>query len=317
MKFKLFGKNKQSDKKKEIQSLSKDLELPRKGLAGTIKSIFSRETITEEEFDELEEILISSDLGMTASMKIMQEIRTRHQRKQFKDIDEIRESIREILTTELPEIEIELDENSLNIFLIMGVNGVGKTTSIAKLARYFSNAGAKVTLAACDTFRAAAVDQLKIWGERVGVEVVAGQDKADPGSVLYKAIDRAIEDQAQLLIVDTAGRIHTKNHLMQEMGKLNRIIGKKSKSIKIHKINMLVLDSTTGQNAISQANSFHEATTLNALILTKLDSTAKGGIVLAISNELKIPVAFVGTGEQVEKFHEFDLDVFIDSVLME
>jgi fused signal recognition particle receptor len=288
----------------------------RQGLFSRIGSLFQSSEVTDETWDELEALLIQADLGVNTAMQVVERVRDRVQRENIKKVEGVREALKEELTRLLAEPAADnIDEpRMLTVVLIVGVNGSGKTTSIAKLAQYYKRRGRRVVLAAADTFRAAAIDQLKIWGERVGVEVIAQAPGADPGAVVFDAIRASQETrQADLLIIDTAGRLHTKYNLMKELEKVRTVAARQVHAAP-HET-LLVLDATTGQNAISQAKHFKDAVKVTGLILTKLDSTAKGGIVFAIEEELGLPVRFVGTGEKPNDFAEFDPKSFVNGIL--
>ena len=301
----------QADEEKIQRSLSRT----RQGFFGRIGGLFGRGEITEETWGELEELLILADVGVNTTLPLVERLRERVAKERIRTADGMQAALKEellgILNTH-PPVEDSLDR-LLTVVLVVGVNGSGKTTSIAKLARYYQNLGKRVVLGAADTFRAAAIDQLKIWGERVGADVIAHRPGADPGAVVYDAIRASQESrQADVLIVDTAGRLHTKYNLMEELKKLRRVASRLVHRAP-HEV-FLVLDATTGQNALSQARYFKEAVDITGIILTKLDSTAKGGIVFAIVQELGLPIRFVGTGEKIEDFAEFDAQAFVEGL---
>lgn len=313
--FGLFRKTptQQAEDEAKIQA---SLAKTRQGLFGRIGSLFQANEITDDTWDELEELLIQADLGINTALAVVAGLRNRVKTQGLKRVDDVRAALKDELVKLLAHSPLTtVDEpRMLTVVLIVGVNGSGKTTSIAKLARYYKARGKRVVLAAADTFRAAAIDQLKIWGERVGVEVIAQAPGADPGAVVYDAIRASQESrQADLLIVDTAGRLHTKYNLMKELEKVRAVCARQ-----VHNAphdTLLVLDATTGQNAISQAKHFKESVQVSGIILTKLDGTAKGGIVFAIEQELGLPVRFVGTGEKPDDFAEFDPKAFVDGIL--
>jgi fused signal recognition particle receptor len=311
----LFSKT-QAEQAEDDARIRASLAKTRQGLFGRIGTLFQSNEVSEETWEELEALLIQADLGVNTALQVVERVRSRVQRDNIKRVDGVREALKEELTRLLAEpIADTIDEpRMLTVVLIVGVNGSGKTTSIAKLARYYKRRGRRVVLAAADTFRAAAIDQLKIWGERVGVEVIAQAPGADPGAVVFDAIRASQETrQADLLIIDTAGRLHTKYNLMKELEKVRSVAARQVHAAP-HET-LLVLDATTGQNAISQAKHFKDAVQVTGLILTKLDSTAKGGIVFAIEEELGLPVRFVGTGEQPDDFAEFDPKAFVSGIL--
>jgi fused signal recognition particle receptor len=315
MVFGLFRKTpeEQAEDQAKIQaSLSKT----RQGFFGRVGALFQANEVTDETWEELEEILIQADLGVNTALGLVERLRDRVARDHIKRVEDVKLALKDELIRLLDHrTQTNVDEpRMLSVVLIVGVNGSGKTTSIAKLAKYYKARGKKVVLAAADTFRAAAIDQLKIWGERTGVNVIAQGPGADPGAVVYDAIRASQETRsADLLIIDTAGRLHTKFNLMKELEKVRSVCARQ-----VHDApheTLLVLDATTGQNAISQAKHFKEAVQISGIILTKLDGTAKGGIVFAIQEELGVPVRFVGTGEKADDFAEFDPAAFVEGVL--
>lgn len=269
--------------------------------------------VDEELLEELEEILITSDIGLDTSVNIISNLRTKIKKENIKESEEVKQALRQ----ELEEI-LNIDntmhlETKPAVILVVGVNGVGKTTSIGKIANRLKKDDKKIVIAAADTFRAAAVEQLEIWSKRAGCDIVKKEEGADPASVVYEAIRITKETNADVLICDTAGRLHNKKYLMDELEKINRVINKElpeaSKEV------LLVLDATTGQNAISQVKAFSETTEVTGLVLTKLDGTAKGGAVFGIVNENKIPVKFIGVGEQIDDMEKFDAKEFIKAIL--
>jgi fused signal recognition particle receptor len=279
--------------------------------------LLTRGEVNEALWRELEELLIQADVGVETTAALIERLRERA------DKDGVREAraIREILKDDLKGV-VTLDregpryrEDGLWVVLVVGVNGSGKTTSIAKLARYHQDRGRRVLLAAADTFRAAAIDQLKIWGQRLGVDVVAHQPGGDPGAVVYDAIEAGRARGSDLLIIDTAGRLHTKYNLMEELKKLRRVAAGRIPEAPQEVI--LVLDATTGQNALTQAKYFQEAVEVTGVFVAKLDGTAKGGVVFAIAKELGIPIQYVGTGERLEDLTEFDAEEFVEGLFAE
>ncbi len=282
---------------------------------GLGKALSIRRRIDEELCEELEEAMIEADIGVQTTMQIVDDIREAWSEGEIDDTAELKEYLKEELKRMLGEadVAIRMADEPPTVILVAGVNGSGKTTSIAKLAKHFRDEGKKVLLAASDTFRAAAVEQLEIWSERLGVDIVKHQTGADPGAVTYDALDAALARQSDVLIVDTAGRLHTKKNLMEELGKIRRVIQRRIPSAP-HEV-ILVLDATTGQNAIKQAQLFNEAIDVTGLFLAKLDGTAKGGIVVAIKNEIDIPVKFIGVGEQPEDIEPFDADKFVEAMI--
>ncbi len=275
-----------------------------------------RKEIDQELFDELEEILITADLGVNTAMELLDAAKSSVKRQDLSDPQALKEVLRDKILSFLCEsdrpAELVLPDSGPFVIMVVGVNGVGKTTSIGKIASKFASSGQSVLLVAGDTFRAAAIDQLKIWGDRVGVEVVAGPPKSDPSSVVFDGVAKGVAKDYDVVIIDTAGRLHTSVNLMAELKKIKRVVGKNLATAP-HEV-MLVVDATTGQNAISQAKMFNEAVGITGLTLTKLDGTAKGGIVANICHELKIPVRFIGIGEQVEDLRDFDPEEFVDAL---
>jgi len=276
--------------------------------------LFDRATLDDDVWDELEELLISADVGVNTTKKLIERVKRRVAEEKIKEGSLAREALQKEMIDILKVSPAEKSGNSSQpeVILVIGVNGGGKTTSIAKLAYLFKSEGKEVILAAADTFRAAAIDQLKQWGERLKVDVVAHQPDADPGAVVFDAIEAARSRQVPVVLVDTAGRLHTKFNLMEELKKIKRVATKVDASAP-HQV-ILVLDATTGQNGLSQAKYFAEAVGVTGVFLAKLDSTAKGGIVLAICDELKIPVQFIGVGEKLEDMAPFDAESFVEAL---
>lgn len=270
--------------------------------------------VDEELLEELEEILIMSDIGMDTSVKIIEKLRNRIKIEKIEDGEKVKEVLREEMQKILDEHENSLHlETKPSIILVVGVNGVGKTTSIGKIANRLKQEGKKVVVAAADTFRAAAVEQLEIWTQRVGCDIIKKDEGADPASVVFDAIKYAKDVNADVLICDTAGRLHNKKNLMDELTKIKKIIDRELPDAS--KEELLVLDATTGQNAIMQVKAFKETTDLTGLVLTKLDGTAKGGVVIGIVSENKIPVKFIGVGEQIDDMQEFDSKEFVQAII--
>jgi fused signal recognition particle receptor len=297
------------------KKLQDSLTKTRRSFFGRIVGLFQQETITEDTWDELEMLLVQADVGASTTMELVERLRA--QAKPGTSPTELRDALKRELVQMLEAVRRPYlaGERMLHVILVVGVNGSGKTTSIAKLARYHQERGDKVLLAAADTFRAAAIDQLAIWAERVGVGIVAPQPGADPGAVVYDAIRACQSRGANVLIVDTAGRLHTKYNLMQELVKVRAVAQKQ-----VHRApheTLLVLDATTGQNALLQARSFAEKVQVSGIVLAKLDSTAKGGIVFAIAHELGLPVQFAATGESVEDWAPFEPALFVDALFDE
>ena len=284
-------------------------------LMGRIDGLLSGKAIVDDELlEDLEEILITADFGMQTTTDLMQSLQKRFARGETPTSDSLRTVLKEEIRLRLRQESDALDLERAKPFVIMvvGVNGVGKTTTIGKLAHQFTSAGKKVVLGAADTFRAAAADQLEIWGERAGVDVIRHAEGADPGAVTFDAVKAAVARKADVLLLDTAGRLHTKVNLMEEMKKLRRILDREIPGAP-HEV-MLVLDATTGQNALVQARMFKDAVAVSGLALTKLDGTAKGGMVVAIGRELALPVRYVGIGEKIEDLRPFDPDLFVDAL---
>ncbi|CAN1557456.1 FtsY Signal recognition particle GTPase [Spirosomataceae bacterium] len=307
--------------KEKKETLDKGLEKSKTSIFDKIsKAIVGKSTVDEEVLDELEEILISSDVGVDTTIKIINRIEARVARDKFANTDELDVILREEIAELLQENNSQDVQNSFEtenlpkpyVLMVVGVNGVGKTTTIGKLAHNFQKNGKKVVLGAADTFRAAAVDQLKLWGQRVGVEVIDHGMNTDPSSVAYDAIKVGVEKGADVIIIDTAGRLHTKVNLMNELGKIKRVMQKILPEAP-HEV-MLVLDGSTGQNAVIQAREFTKVTEVNSLTITKLDGTAKGGVVIGISDEFKIPVKYIGVGEKMEDLQVFNKMAFVDSL---
>ena len=276
------------------------------GLGAKLKALFSgfRKTLDQSFFDNLEDLLIEGDFGAKNAMLISDEVNARKPKTE----EEFLAIVRELLEDKIKGVELKPDKDELTVYLILGVNGVGKTTSIAKMATYYTKDGYKVVMAAADTFRAAAIDQLELHSERTGVRIVRQENGSDPGAVIYDAISSAQARGDNLILCDTAGRMHNKENLVRELQKIDKVIKNRIKPENYKKI--LVIDATTGQNSISQAQIFNEAVGIDALILTKYDSAAKAGALVQIG----IPVAFVGTGEHYEDIHVFDKDEFLTSL---
>ncbi len=297
-----------------FDKLKEGLSKTRKGITEKIDQVLvSFGKVDDDLFDELEEVLITADLGIDTSLRIMDN--TRKKVKEGKITDPlkikglIKESLVEILGRETQKLNIEPGPA---VIMVIGVNGVGKTTSIGKIANLLTKSGKKVVLAAADTFRAAAIDQLQIWADRVGVELIKQDEGSDPAAVIFDAIAAARARKADVLICDTAGRLHTKKNLMEELKKISRIIDRELPNAK--RENLLVLDATTGQNAVSQAKTFSEVTDISGIVLTKLDGTAKGGIVISIKSELDLPVKLIGVGEQLEDLQPFNAEDFVEAL---
>lgn len=280
-----------------------------------INNVFSNFRKVDEDFlEELEEILIMSDVGMDTSVKIIDNLRNRLKKEKLQDEEAIKQALREEMQKILDVTDINLHLNTTpSVILVVGVNGVGKTTSIGKIANRLAKDGKKVVIVAADTFRAAAVEQLEVWANRAGAGIVKRAEGVDPASVVYDAIKITKEKEADVLIVDTAGRLHNKKYLMDELNKIQKVINKEMPDA--DKEVLLVIDGTTGQNAISQIKAFKEETDITGLVLTKLDGTAKGGVVIGIVEENKIPVKFIGVGEQIDDMEIFNSGDFIKSII--
>ena len=280
-----------------------------------INAVFSNfRKVDEDLLEELEEALIMSDMGMDTSVKIINELRDRINKEKIEDEDEVRQALREEMVKMLKIEDGNLKlETPLSVILVVGVNGVGKTTSIGKIANRLKNDGKKVVIAAADTFRAAAVEQLQIWADRAGCEMVRRKEGSDPASVVFDAIKVAKQNNADVLICDTAGRLHNKKYLMDELAKINKVIDKELSDCS--KETLLVIDGTTGQNAISQVKAFKETAPITGIILTKLDGTAKGGVIVGIVEENKIPVKFIGVGEQIDDMEVFSPEDFVKAII--
>ncbi|MBX3011786.1 MAG: signal recognition particle-docking protein FtsY [Caldilineaceae bacterium] len=310
----LFGKK--DEKTQDEVKLEESLQKTRAGVFSRIATIFQENEITEELWEELEESLLIGDVGMTVTQELVERTRQRVQLENIKATSKAYLVLKEEMVRILqPNEPLHIDEpRLLTVVLVVGVNGSGKTTSIGKMAYWYKQRGRKVLLGAADTFRAAAIDQLKIWGERASVEVIAHNPGADPGAVIYDAIRASQESRkSDLLLVDTAGRLQTKFNLMKELEKIKAVAGKQVHRAP-HEV-LLVLDASTGQNAIAQAKAFGESAGVTGIVLTKLDGTSKGGAVLSIKRELGVPVRFVGTGERIEDFALFDPVAFVDGLL--
>lgn len=313
---KLTSKFTKEKNKEEQETYKEGMKKTRQSFTAKINDLMARyRQVDEDFFEELEEALIMADVGVTTVMDLIEELKMEVKRRNIKDPNLVKEVISEKLV-ELyyqgadPSIDqLNIQEKALTIILVVGVNGVGKTTSIGKLANQFKQAGKNVVLAAGDTFRAGAIEQLEEWGKRADVHVVKQSEGSDPAAVIFDAIKAAKSRDADILICDTAGRLQNKVNLMNELEKIHRVIEREVPDAP-HEV-LLVLDATTGQNALSQAKTFSAATNVSGIVLTKLDGTAKGGIVLAVKNELNIPVKFVGFGEQVTDLQQFDAHAFV------
>lgn len=292
-----------------FDKLKQGLFKTKNAILGKIDSLLKKFVKVDEElFEELEELLIGADLGFNTTEEILDELRDTVKDKRIKDGNEVKDELLSILKRMIGEHEPLNLSTKPSVILVIGVNGVGKTTSIGKIAYELKNQGKKVVVAAADTFRAAAAEQLNVWCERAGVDIIKQNQGADPASVVFDAINAVKSRKADVLIIDTAGRLHNKKNLMDELAKIDRVIGRELPDAA--KETLLVLDATTGQNAVIQAKEFKEASKITGLVLTKLDGTAKGGIVISIRKELGIPVKFIGVGEQIDDMKPFDSDEF-------
>ena len=294
--------------------LKQGLTKTRSNIVDSIESVFtSHDKIDDDFYEELEEILVMGDVGIHATEEILDELKLAVKKRECRKPDECREFLIDVIKEKMRVTESDyefLDKPS--VVMVIGVNGVGKTTTIGKLAHIYRNKGKSVLIAAADTFRAAASEQLEIWAERAGVDMIGANDGADPSSVIYDAVNAARSRHVDVLLCDTAGRLHNKKNLMNELEKMNRIIDKNYPGVK--RENLIVLDATTGQNALNQAREFGEVAPLSGIVLTKMDGTAKGGIAIAIQSELGIPVKFIGVGEGIDDLQEFDSDTFVNAL---
>lgn len=328
MAFNWFKKKKDSEKKKEqdnsdasektsfFERLKKGLSKTRKILSTDIDELFTgKREIDDSLLEELEELLITSDIGVQTSMDLIQKISKKSSK--ISDASQLKNALKEelflLLNLQTPKQTPEAHYTKPKVIMVIGINGVGKTTTIGKLAAKFNSEGKKVLIAAADTFRAAAIEQLVIWADRANAQIVKHRDNADPASVVYDSVEAAIARDMDIVLVDTAGRLHTKVNLMEELKKIKRIISKKLAGAP-HEI-LLVLDATTGQNALSQAKLFNDALGVTGIALTKLDGSAKGGIVVSICNTLKIPLKYIGIGENIDDLQDFNSKEFVDALL--
>lgn len=311
-------KNKNTDENVGFFSKIKNgLTKTRDSFTSNLKNLFTRNVkIDDDLYDELEEILISADIGMTSTVEIVDQLREEIKKRNIKNSEEIYPVLKEIMIEKLDENnlnnELNIKDNELSIILVIGVNGVGKTTTIGKLANSLKNEGKSVMLAAADTFRAAAIEQLGEWADRSDIEMVAHQEGSDPSAVIFDAIKSAKSKNVDVLICDTAGRLHNKKNLMKELEKINKTIDTHAKNA--NRDNLLILDATTGQNAVSQLREFKNVTDISGLILTKLDGTAKGGVIFPLQVELKVPVKYIGVGEGVNDLEHFDSESFVEAM---
>lgn len=293
--------------------IEQGLERSRRGLFGQVSSLFDREEITDSTWEELEELLVASDVGVETTFELVESLQDRVEDGELRRPSQVRDALKadllDILESVPPKPQPELGDGLL-VMIVVGVNGVGKTTTIAKIASLLKANGASVVIGAADTFRAAAVDQLEIWGQRAGVPVISGAPNSDPAAVVHDALSAGVSRHADVAIIDTAGRLHTKYNLMEELKKINRV---SSRTAQQHQ-NLLVLDATTGQNGLFQARSFAEAVPLDGIVISKMDSTSKGGIVFAVTRELQVPIRYITTGEKIEDIADFDPRAFVDAL---
>lgn len=319
--FDLFKKKRPAEEKTNAEELNKELNeglsKTRKGFMEKVFGVISGKTIDDDLYDELEEALIQGDVGVNTSLDLVEKLREREKRDKLKTSTDLQQAFADELVELLGEDETPLNlvDGALNIILFVGVNGVGKTTSIGKIAYQLKEDGHKVILGAADTFRAAAADQLKIWGERVGCDVVAHQEGADPAAVVFDAIAAAKSRGCDVLLVDTAGRLQNKVNLMNELAKIRKVIDREAPD-SLRDV-LLVLDATTGQNALNQAKVFKETAGVTGVVLTKLDGTAKGGVVIGIKAEYDLPIKYIGVGEQKEHLQVFNPRTFADALFVD
>ncbi|HUW83458.1 MAG TPA: signal recognition particle-docking protein FtsY [Phycisphaerae bacterium] len=299
-----------------LDRLRQGLGRTRAKIIGGFRNLL-RGPINEELLDRLEEMMLADDMGPAITMRLIEQVRQAWQDKQITQAEQIVPFLRDRIIALWPESDrrLRFADAGPTVILVTGVNGSGKTTSVAKLGHYLTDQGKSVILAACDTFRAAAIEQLTVWSERIGVQIVRHQHGADPGAVAFDACEAALARQADVLLVDTAGRLHTQDHLMRELGKIQRVVERKIPGSP-HEV-LLVLDSTTGQNAINQARIFGEHVSISGIFLAKLDGSAKGGFVVGIREQLDIPVKFVGLGETPQDIEPFDPELFVEALLAE
>lgn len=298
-----------------FSKIKENLKKTKEAIDIKISNVFANNKDIDEIMDDLEETLILSDIGVETSMKICNNVRDNLK----KQVDKSEDAIKKLLKQEMKNILAVsnntniLDNNEKQVIMVVGVNGVGKTTSIAKLSNLLKKEGKKVLLVAADTFRAGAVEQLDVWAKRIGIDIYMGEENAEPASVIYDATKKFKEGNYDILICDTAGRLHNKKNLMDELEKMNRVLTKNLPDITKNVI--MVLDATTGGNGVSQIKSFFKSTNVNGIILTKLDSTAKGGVVFSIVSELNIPILYVGTGETVDDIEKFNIEDFVEAII--
>lgn len=288
------------------------LKKTRDSIGGALSALFSKNKLGDEFYEDLEEILISSDISVKTSEEIVADVRAKAKQDKLKDREFVLKVLRDSLEEKLDRAEIP-EMTYPAVIMLVGVNGVGKTTTVGKLANYFLKRGKSVTLAAADTFRAAASDQLAVWAERAKVRIVKHEEGSDPSAVVFDAVSSAKARGTDVLIIDTAGRLHVKSNLMEELKKMSRVVEREYPGADFFKL--LVLDATTGNNAVNQARVFDEAVELDGIVLTKLDGTAKGGFVISLCGELEIPVMFAGVGEKIDDLAEFDVKDFVSGII--
>lgn len=310
-----FLKNKFKKKDNALDTYSDGLSKSRKNFSNKLNNLANRyKTVNQQYFDELEEILIESDVGVSLTLRIIEEVLNESKNQKIYDSKQINELLVDKMFVGYAskgdiDVEIKFEKGTPTVLLVVGVNGVGKTTTIAKIANRYLKQNKKVLLVAADTFRAGAVEQLKIWAQRLKIDIVTGKENGDPASVAYDGVKKAKQENIDLVIIDTAGRLQTKQNLMDELSKIKRVIGKEI--INAPQETFLIIDATTGQNGVIQAKSFSEVTNLTGVVITKMDGTSKGGIILAIRDELGVPVRFIGLGEKIDDLQEFDLDKYL------
>ena len=297
-----------------FSKIKEGLKRTKEAIAYKLNKLFTGGVLTDEFYDELEEILLTSDIGAETTESIMDKLKEEIDRQHIRDTAKVRDVLKTILVDLLEENELPVYDYPL-VIMLSGVNGVGKTTAIGKLAKKFKKQGKSVTIAAADTFRAAAADQLSVWADRAGVRIIKHSEGADPAAVVYDAAQSVKSKNGDVLLIDTAGRLHNKKNLMEELKKIARVVNRELPDATV--LNYIVLDATTGQNAISQVDIFNEAIDIDGIILTKLDGTAKGGVVLAIAGELSVPVVYVGVGEGIDDLEDFDANDFVNGIMDE
>ena len=302
------------EKKGFFSRLVEGLTKTRNSIASVFDDIFSGfSSIDDDFYEELEEVLVMADIGIHTTENIIEDLKVKVKENHLKEPSECRDYLIRSIKEQMEVAEDAYDfENKKTVLLVIGVNGVGKTTTVGKLAGQYKKAGKKVLLAAADTFRAGAIEQLTEWSRRAGVDIIAGQEGSDPASIVYDAVQSAKAKNVDILICDTAGRLHNKKNLMEELKKINRIIDREYPEA--YRETFIVLDGTTGQNALVQAKQFKETADITGIVLTKLDGTAKGGIAIAIQSELGVPVKYIGIGEKIEDLQKFDSDAFVDAL---